>query len=77
MGREIPYGCIFESRWSSWSIRSLALLTFFVVHVSRNGFRNKGLEYDLLSGATIAEFLGPSLRNVLMYAWKKRGETLG
>ena len=55
----------------------MALLTFFVVHVSRNGFGNKGLEYDLLSGATTAEFLGPSLRNVLMYVWKKRGETLG
>ena len=53
---------------SFWMIQHLILLKLFVVRFSDKSFLNEGLEYGCLSRATIAEFLEPSLRVVLMYA---------
>ena len=52
----------------------MALLKFFVVCVFSKSFLNETLECGCFSYATIAEFLEPSLRVILIYAPKKDAE---
>ena len=46
---------------SSYRMRRLVFLKFLVVCISGNSFLNEGLEYGLLSGATIVFLLDQSL----------------
>ena len=54
--------------WSSWRIRPLVCLKFFVVRVCGKSFLNEGMEYGCLGCGVLDNFSEPSLRFFLMYA---------
>ena len=54
--------------WSSWRIRRLVFLKFFVVRVCGKSFLNECMEYGRLGCGVLANFSEPSLWFLLMYA---------
>ena len=62
---------------SSWRIRRLVFLKFFVVRISGKSLLNEGMEYDRLGCGVLPNFLEPSLWFLLMCAWKKKGKLGG
>ena len=59
--------------WSSWRIRRLVFLKFFVVRVSGKSLLNEGMEYGRLGCGVFPNFSESSLWFLLMGAWKKEG----
>ena len=58
-------------------MQCLVLQKFLMKRISMNSLLNDSLEYGHFSGAAVICLFDPSLRVLLMYAWKRGREISG